>query len=81
VQGLWDDLKRLQGLIVEARETLAGDSNRRKAAVRAVIRRIVCRFRYAQAGSQMRSILTEVRFEPVEGQVKTFVVDGGLAPG
>jgi DNA invertase Pin-like site-specific DNA recombinase len=82
VQGLWDDLKRLQGMIVEARETLAGDSNRRKAAaVRAVIRRIVCRFRYAQAGSQMRSILTEVRFEPVEGQAKTFVVDGGPGPG
>jgi hypothetical protein len=78
VQGLWDDLKGLQGRIVEAGETLAGDSNRRKAAaVRAVVRRIVCRFRYAQAGSQKRSILTEVRFEPVEGEDKTFVVDGG----
>jgi hypothetical protein len=82
VQGLWDDLKRLHGMIVEAREILAGDGNRRKAAaVRAVIRRIVCRFRYVQAGSQMRSILTEVRFEPVEGQDRTFVVDGGPGRG
>jgi DNA invertase Pin-like site-specific DNA recombinase len=82
VRALREDLKRLEKTMAEAREALLGDGNRRKAAaVRAVIRRIICRFRYAQAGSQKRSILTEVRIEPVEGQDKTFVVDGGPGRG
>jgi hypothetical protein len=48
-------LQRLDQSMREARETLAGDSNRRKAAAGRVLARIVCKFVYTKAGSQTRS--------------------------
>ncbi|HEY7315211.1 MAG TPA: recombinase family protein [Gemmataceae bacterium] len=79
VEGLHEELMTLEQRIAEAREALAGDSNRRKAqAIRTVIRRIVCKFQHVQAGSLKRSVLTEVRIEPVEGA--TIVVSTGHRP-
>jgi hypothetical protein len=81
VEQLRAELVTLEKRISEAREALAGDSNRRKAqAVRTVISRILCKFRYVQAGSLRRSILTEVRFEPVEGRDATFAVSTAHRP-
>jgi DNA invertase Pin-like site-specific DNA recombinase len=76
------NLQRLEQSMREARETLAGDSNRRKAAaVGRVLARIVCKFVYTKAGSQTRSILSEVTFEPLLGDARTFTLDADLRDG
>ncbi len=75
-------LRRLEHRLAEARRTLPGDDNRRKAAaVGRVINRIVCRFRHEQAGSQARSILVQVVVEPLVGEERTFDVDADLRNG
>jgi hypothetical protein len=82
VEGLREELLELERRVNEAREALAGDSNRKKAAaVRGVIRRIVCRFRHEKAGKQDRSILTQVMIEPIDGKDKTFVVNSAPERG
>jgi DNA invertase Pin-like site-specific DNA recombinase len=80
VKALRAELQRLESTIAEAREKMAGDANRQKAhALGRVVSRIVCRFRHDRAGSQDRSILTEVVIEPLEGGTRTFGMNG--APG
>jgi DNA invertase Pin-like site-specific DNA recombinase len=82
VQELRADLECLERSIAVARESLKGDNNRQKAhAVRRVVARIVCRFRHGQAGSQARSILTEVVIEPQVGGPQTFAVDSQRGRG
>lgn len=39
-----------------------------------MVRRIVCKFRHEKAGKLERSILTEVKIEPIEGRDAIFVV-------
>jgi hypothetical protein len=41
-----------------------------------VLARIVCKFVYTKAGSQTRSSLSEVRFEPLLGDARTVTLDG-----
>jgi DNA invertase Pin-like site-specific DNA recombinase len=75
-QRLRAELEHLDGAVAEAREALQGDSNRRKTeAVSQVIRQVVCRYRHLQAGSQVRSVLVEVRIVPVEGEDRVFALD------
>jgi hypothetical protein len=82
VQELRADLECLERSIAVARESLKGDNNRQKAhAVRRVVARIVCRFRHGQAGSQARSILTEIVIEPQVGGPQTFAVDSQQGRG
>jgi DNA invertase Pin-like site-specific DNA recombinase len=73
LQGQRDELQRLQRSLADAREALAGDSNRRKTqALSQVVARVVCFFEHRQAKSQARSILREVRIEPLLGESKTY---------
>jgi DNA invertase Pin-like site-specific DNA recombinase len=75
-QRLREELRQLDAAVAEARDAVKGDSSRRKTqAVGGVIRRVVCRFQHVQAGSQVRSVLAEVRIEPVEGQDRVFALD------
>jgi DNA invertase Pin-like site-specific DNA recombinase len=75
-QGLRTELEQLDGAVAEAHEALRGDGSRRKTqAVSQVIRRVVCRFRHVPAGSQVRSVLVEVRIEPAEGEDRVFALD------
>jgi hypothetical protein len=77
---LREDLARLAAGIEEARVALDSESGRHKAdALGRLIRRVVCSFRHEMAGSQARSILTQVRIEPVEGADRTYALDA--APG
>jgi DNA invertase Pin-like site-specific DNA recombinase len=75
-QDLRAELEQLDGVVAEAREALRGDGGRRKTqAVGRVIRRVVCGFRHVRAGSQVRSVLVEVRIEPAEGEDRVFALD------
>lgn len=80
VQALRQELAALEGRVREARESLAGGNRQKAAAVGRVVRRLVCRFRHEQAGSQDRSVLVEVRVEPVEGADRAFVVSNPPGP-
>jgi hypothetical protein len=76
VEDLREELAWMDAAVAEAREALRGDSNRRKTqALRGVVRRVLCRFRHVPAGSQVRSVLVEVRIEPVEGEDRIFALN------
>jgi len=72
LQSQRDTVLGLEQRLREARTVLAGDQNRQKAqAVGRVLARIVCRFTHQKDKSQVRSILTEVVFEPLFGEALT----------
>lgn len=58
---------------------VAGSGNRRKAAaVGRILHKIVCHFDHRMAGTQHRSILVGVDFEPLMGDTETVEVDAPL---
>jgi DNA invertase Pin-like site-specific DNA recombinase len=76
------ELVRLRDEVAAARRACAGDANRQKAdALGRVVERIICRFQHSQAGTQKRSVLSEVTFVPFEGEEATILVGADLRSG
>jgi hypothetical protein len=70
-------LQRQERAVHAAQQAVAGDSNRRKAAVGMVVARIVCRFDTEPTrNGRVRSLLREVTFEPLLGEQICNATDG-----
>lgn len=66
------ELEAMQRQVEMARVAVRGDEMRQKSeALRQVLGRIVCYYKHHMAGTQRRSTLVEVRFEPIGGEPTT----------